>query len=811
MSREFLFALILSLLSGATALSHELLWTRRLVDLVGATNEATSRVLGCFFLGLALGAVLAERFLRHVRNPWFALGYAELAIGVLAIPAALLPWWTDWIWPLFGPTGIVGWPGWLIKSALCGAVVIPPAVAMGATLPLLAAAALHGKSFLGRQGVWIYAVNTLGGAAGLWLSSGVMLQRFGVAGAMVVAILGNVIVAGIAIVFGMRQGQFAPDRLPSRQERRQRRRQASHQEVGPLPMAHALCWSLFSGIGVLALEVVAMRMLGLVMPSSLQATMAVLVSVILMLGIAAALAPLLHRCCAPATGLAAILSVTAIACAAAPLLLFSRSMQLIDVPHIAQQRGQPLMTTFDFQLLSSLLAVECIGPAVLASGLCLPAVFAWYGRPIGDSAGRQWGRLLAINGVGGLAGALLAEYALIPAAGIYSGMAVIGLLYALASLAACCTMKAARWQFVIPACGLLIAGWLAVGPIRKLPYLSPRTTQKYDVLATSFGGDGVLTVVQSDARGHGIIMNNQYMLGSTKATEDQRRQGIIPMLLHDAPAHVCCLGLATGHTAGAVLDDNACREVMAVEISRLVVDAAREHFADSNNGLFDDSRTRVVVEDARTFIAAAPQRFDVVIGDLYRPYGAGEGRLFSVEHFGNVQASLKEEGIFCQWLPMYQLTSSQFRIIAASFLEVFPQCMLVRVNFGADYPVLGLVGSRSNTLVAPRLSGRYRSRFSNATHQDQVLQFPETANRLLMGQLSPAAFKDVPLNTLDNARIEIDAGRRRVYTDLPQTSTKSAGPSPDAYLVGPAWKAFTATIPSLLLPPESIEQGNVVR
>lgn len=62
-------ALAIATLSGAAGVMHELLWTRRLVDLLGASAESTSRVLGSFMLGLALGAAYAARFVARCRRP----------------------------------------------------------------------------------------------------------------------------------------------------------------------------------------------------------------------------------------------------------------------------------------------------------------------------------------------------------------------------------------------------------------------------------------------------------------------------------------------------------------------------------------------------------------------------------------------------------------------------------------------------------------------------------------------------------------------------------------------------------------------
>ena len=74
---RFVFA-VLAFLSGSVALAHELLWTRRLIDLLGATESVTGRVLGLFFLGLALGGWLATRWGSPTATPrsdWPSLNF----------------------------------------------------------------------------------------------------------------------------------------------------------------------------------------------------------------------------------------------------------------------------------------------------------------------------------------------------------------------------------------------------------------------------------------------------------------------------------------------------------------------------------------------------------------------------------------------------------------------------------------------------------------------------------------------------------------------------------------------------------------
>ena len=73
-TNDFRFGLIVLIGTGAAALGHELLWTRRMMDLLGASAESSARVFECFFLGLCLGAAVVSSRVSKLLRPWYCLG-----------------------------------------------------------------------------------------------------------------------------------------------------------------------------------------------------------------------------------------------------------------------------------------------------------------------------------------------------------------------------------------------------------------------------------------------------------------------------------------------------------------------------------------------------------------------------------------------------------------------------------------------------------------------------------------------------------------------------------------------------------------
>ena len=76
-------------LSGVAALIYQTAWTRQFAIVFGTSELAVATVLAAYMGGLALGALLAERFLPRVTRP--VLTYALLEIGIAASALFAVP------------------------------------------------------------------------------------------------------------------------------------------------------------------------------------------------------------------------------------------------------------------------------------------------------------------------------------------------------------------------------------------------------------------------------------------------------------------------------------------------------------------------------------------------------------------------------------------------------------------------------------------------------------------------------------------------------------------------------------------------
>ena len=805
-----LLFIALAFLSGAVALSHELLWTRRLVDLLGATEAVTGRVLGLFFLGLSLGGWLATRWSKSDGNWAIRLGIAEISIAVLSLPAIFLPLWADSLVSTLGTDLLVSWQGELVKGILTAGVVLPPAIAMGTTMPMFIQVITDLGGTLRSGGIWIYSLNMLGGVFGLWLVSTVLLELAGVRGAMFVAAAGNLLIGLISFACSSRIGNgMAVGKENEENETSGETAPPQQQELEPestldsasgilhevLKFKYVFALAFGSGAIVLASEVLILRLLALVSPSSIQTTSALLANVILFLAIGSIAVALLNRFRISSHTQLIIGAVgAALFCALCPLILYQVTNQLVSVRYLMSldvSRGgwggeETIGSIGHYWWILFTIIAWSSGAAMFFFGLVFPSILSIHSTH--DPKGRSVGLLLAINGLGGLMGAEFANLLLVFQIGIYRGFVILAAATALATIAAC-LFNHRNLAAAAIAIGAFLVTLSSAERYQELQYLSPKLKQIKKIEETCFGREGVLMVTKSQSNARSILMNSQYILGSSgvKAEASERRQLLIPWLLHPQSEKVCCLGFATGISASGLEALDSPPEVTAIELSETVVEVAREYFGDQHLSFFERPGNRVLLEDARTYMACADNEYDLIVADLFRPHGAGESRLFSLEHFRNVKGALRDQGLFCQWLPAHQLNQSQFETIANTFLKVFPNTLVVNGSDSFETPTIGLCGWQNDK---PWEKEDLVIKVSEIRKQKGISDILSlNAQLLIVGTLEQDAYLSAPVNTLDNALLEIDAGKFWITKDL------RSGRTPDnlenGFLSGASnWRQF---------------------
>jgi len=745
-------------------------------ELFGATAPAASATLVGFLGGHAVGAALAARLVPRFRRPLRAYGRLELgaALGTLLVPLllALCERATRGSYDALRATPL------LLLSLRFGIALLatlPAALCFGATLPAVGAAVLNDIRRLGAVGSALYAANTLGAAAGTALAAFFLPDWIGVRASYAVAAALSACagVGALALARGERDLGAAP--VPSA---------AASVPSSPPPRARAAGWgsprgqaalATLSGVGTFAAQVLLVEAFAQIFNGSVYAFGAVLFVVLLTLAAGAGAIALIERRALidPRTLLGGALALAALGFLAFPAQL-SRATDGFayfgtDQPWPGYLLGA-LATTF-----------ETAGLPLFAAGLVFPLTFALAARArregAGDaSVGSRLGHLLVANTLGSIAGALVAPFVLLPTGGPWSSFILLAGLYALPAIALPDATAGRR----VARDALFVLGWLLVLGFASPVGLPLARLERGETLAfVETSAAGVVAVVdRSDGRV--LRTDNFSVLGGTREKVHEEREGHLALLLAPSARRVAYVGSATGISAGATLAHPISR-LHLVEIVPGVAGAARLFFADANRGVYEDRRTQVVLDDARNFLRATKEQFDLVIADLFVPWRAGTGSLYTREHFDAVREHLAPDGVFCQWLPLYQLSRGELETITATFLDAFPHTALFRGDFYGGFPIAALVGFRGHVPSAEEV-GSAALRLAAAGEADRWVTDPAGPFALYVGPLAPIApsLAQVPRNSDDRPRIEFLAARSH--------SGGARGKSEP--LVGLAWSHF---------------------
>lgn len=665
--------------SGAAALVYEVLWLKQLGLLFGNTAQAAAATLAVFFLGLSVGARTWGNRAARSANPLGTYALLEIAIAASAVLYfGLLDLYHAIYQPLAAYLSDAPLAFAAAKLLLAAGILFPPAFFMGGTLPFMSQHMVRRREDLGATFSWLYACNTVGGAAGAFAAAFLLPPTLGFTRSYGVAVALNLCVAAIARGLGRRGLPRSAADMTSSLPRPGERAEA-------WPAASLPAVAFFSGAATLGLEVLWTRMFAQVLHNSVYSFTAILVTFLLALALGAGTANLLCRLKTPPVAtLIWLLILSGLGAGMSPFLFQTMTGGL---NYLAPTAGWWPYVAAIF---------GAAGAVVLLPGIAMGVVFPYLLRVVGsggvESAGSVVGRITSWNTFGSILGSLLCGFVLIEWLGLWASIRSVAFAYLASALlllpAGAGRLKAAL-AFAMVAVVVFDPARLPIVTLGKNEFVR----EKWET------GQAIVAVTQSDKRLM-LKVDNYYSLGGSSARTYEETQADIPLILHPHPSKVFFLGLGTGITAGASLR-HAVAAVTACEIIPAVVVAAERHFKPYTNGLFEDPRVRILVEDGRQHLLTTSERYDVIVSDLFIPWQAGAGSLYTREHFRLARSRLRPGGLFAQWLPLYQLSKRDAFVIMRTMLEEFPQVTLWRGDFLPNQAIVALIGQDEGAQLDP--------------------------------------------------------------------------------------------------------------
>ncbi len=653
-ARALLFALFA--VSGFTGLIYESLWTQYLKLFLGHAAYAQALVLAIFMGGLALGSWICSRASSGWRN--LLLGYAvtEAAVGACAI--AFHPIFVratgfayDAVLPQLTPATAAAFR-WVLSAAL----ILPQTILLGMTFPLMVAGFVRSSPATpGRSVALLYFTNSIGAAVGVLVSGFVLLDRLGLPGTMTLAGALNVLLAAAAWQLSRRGAPPVPGAEPQARG-------------GPGPWYRRLLLvSAATGAASFIYEMGWIRMLCLVLGSSIHAFELMLSAFILGLAFGGLW---IHRridSSAEPRRLLAIVQLAMGLFALATLPLYGRSFDVM--------RG--LVTSLPktdagyvwFNLASNGIALAIMLPATFCAGTTLPLITAILLRE--GSGEKSIGSVYAANTVGAIAGVFFAIHLGMPLLGL-KGLLVAGASLDMAigvALAYWLARPARRWATPAAFAGVAAAGALAAGLVIRLdPSLMASGVYRQGTLLSRdvnvlFHEDGkTATVSVTEEHGARSIRTNgksdsQLAVVPGLRTIDEFTTilcGALPLALHPHPRTVANIGLGTGLTSHTLLCSRDLERLDTIEIEQKMIDGAR-FLSERIPRVFEDPRSHLHVDDAKSFFAVQGGTYDIIVSEPSNPWVSGVASLFSDEFYSMVTRHLADDGLFVQWIQLYEI------------------------------------------------------------------------------------------------------------------------------------------------------------
>lgn len=667
-ARERRLVLFAYILSGACGLVYEVVWMRRLSLTFGVTVFATSTVLASFMAGLALGSALVGRRIDRSSNPVRVYALLELGIGLYALA---VPWIFEALEPLYVSVARALEGRFLLfnaaRAAIAFAVLLVPTTLMGGTVPAIGRYLVARRGSVGWDVGLLYALNTFGAVAGCVAAGFVMVPALGMWGTTVAAAAMNVGLGAALLVFrvGARTapvpaaGAVAP---------------AAPWRAQPHARLAALVFAL-SGFSALAYEVVWTRVLVVHLHNTTYAFSAMLAVFLAGLVLGDALVMRVYdRLRRPVLWLGLVEVLIGLSVVAAAFAYVGLSFY----PPVASSWGRAVLHMV-------MAAAVVLLPGALLFGTTFPIVARIVCGAL-ETRGRDLGVAYAANTFGAIAGSLAGGFLLVPFLGLRGTMLFLaGLNLALGAL--CLAAAGGRRG--------LAAAVVALALIALPPVLVPRTiffdALDHKILRLIYYHEGVTDttgVWESIIDGQRIVTYGD-MRGTAGTHTDRRNrlQGHLAHLLHPNPRTSLQIGFGVGNTLAAAALHPEVEQLDCAELSPHVRLTAP--FFWTNQGVLQDPKVRLIVDDGRNYLLRTRERYDVITLEPPDIYTAGVVNLYTEEFYRLAGDALADDGLLCQWIPAGEMPERELRMLVRAFLTVFPETTLWASGRNAPLLVVG--------------------------------------------------------------------------------------------------------------------------
>ncbi|MFC0356470.1 spermidine synthase [Pseudofulvimonas gallinarii] len=443
-----------------------------------------------------------------------------------------------------------------------------------------------------------------------------------------------------------------------------------------------------------------------------------------------------------------------------------------------------------FNLGTGAIAIAIMLPAAFFAGTTLPLFTVVLLRAgFGE---RSIGRVYAWNTMGSIVGVVAAIHLLIPMLGLKLALCVGALVdmgIGLVLLRHCVDTRPALMRLAAAAAVVFLALGVAItqvqfdpmrlasgvfrhgkselDPSNRVVFYRDGKTASVSVIATPDGRAGIATNGKIDA---GLTLSPDQAPPSDELT--MILAAALPLAMHPAPEQIGIIGFGSGLTTHTSLGDPRVQRVETVEIEEAMVQGA-SLFMPRVHRAYGDPRSAIVIDDAKAWFASRGRQYDIIISEPSNPWVSGVGALFSTEFYEFIPQQLKADGLFVQWVQLYEVDDRLVSSVLNALTPAFGDYAAWLSN-GVDLIIIATPGPALPSIDYERvLQGVLGSELAylGITRPEQLAYRKVADARLLraMGQLygAPANSDYYPLLSLEAPRTRFMRRAAGGFTGLP--------------------------------------------
>ncbi len=625
--------------SGVSALIYQIVWMRMLTLVFGVTSFAVATVLSAFMAGLALGSYYGGRFVDRWKRPLLAFSGLQIGIGAFALVFPVLLGLLTTLYVYFyqqWPTSLYVFS--LLRFVLSFGLLLIPTTLMGATLPVIVKYFVKNRSRLGSNVGILYSANNWGAVLGSLAAGFIMMEYLGVRETAYVAAAISILIGIFTILMHRRTSMHLAEILQPVEA-------AADEDVGdayPERVMKVVLWVFaLEGFTSLAYEVVWTRILaGSLIVSTTYAYTLVVATFIAGLAIGSLIIGRFADSRRDLLGWLAWIEIAIGLAALALLPLFHSSNTFIGLLGKEGDWGAWVWAV------TLWLGMLILVPTTLM-GMTFPLVSKIYTVNFRE-LGRRIGKIGCLDTVGSIFGAFAGGFVLIPLLGMQKSVILLALVNVLLGVWVIVSHpRMARARKSVLAALPLAAVTVAYAVLPHEVVFQPWWWGRGDIARN----EGWHIVDYNEGVGSTVIVGRTYkddakvlfvdgadVAGTGRPLETtQITQAHLPLLIFEAqngtkPERALTIGLGSGGTCYS-LSRYDLKDIHCCELLQEVLDAAKKHFPEMNHDVFADPRVRVFIQDARAFVLAADEKYDVIMDDSVHPGFQGNASLYSRDFF----------------------------------------------------------------------------------------------------------------------------------------------------------------------------------